>query len=933
MREAGHYNCSMQFKNRGWMVLALFFFSGATALVYEVLWSKFLSQMFGSTIYAQTVVLAVFMGGLALGNRIFGRWADRLRQPVQAYGCLEILVGIYAVLYPGLDRLADRVFIALGSPMVTHPGLLLVLKGILSAALLLGPTLLMGGTLPLLAAWLQKFSPGDAGRRSARFYSVNSLGAVLGAALAGFWLVQSFGMIKTLHLTALVNIIVGTLAILLSRAGWAGRANEQQTAMSHAGMEDASPGTLRWAGVLVALTGGVSMGLELLSSRSLALIFGPSLQSFAVVLIAFILGIGLGSAWIASPRRRGRSSEGMIVVLLCIAAAWLAVLVFNIERWVDLYRIARTGLARTSVGYIYHELITVGISVIILGLPAAWIGSVLPLMIRAVSHGDKPLGEKVGLLLTWNTLGAVGGTLLTGFFLMPLAGLRNAFGVLALVLAAMALLVALRRSWKPGITGATGACLLTASLFIFGDQSWQSVMSSGIFRVWEKQFQPGLMAWREKHIKILFYKDGPDATVSVEKVDGIVAPGEIGLRINGKPDAGTLLDVGNQLLLAHLPLLAKPEAKDVFVLGFGSGMTAGAVLDYPIERLDLAENCDPVIQAAPLFGDWNRNVLNNPRTHLWIEDARTVLKLRPQRYDVIITEPSNPWAVGVGSVFSQEFYELAASRLKPGGIMAQWFHLYETDDQIVELVLRTFGSVFPYLEVWDTGVGDIVLLGSQQPWPTGPVVFQKGFAIQSVRADMEMIDIHSPEALMARQLASQQTGFAIAGKGIVQSDLFPILEYEAPRAFYLGTGSTLLDGYDERTYQQLLAPMNKREILHSFNNANAQVIFSDFSTVNEHLYDCLFGSPSSAGVPCAFQTPLPAPPPGGLGKVLDQAEKAFSEGNLAEAQQLAALALKQKPDENMAGYVARVIARAENMRMLKSRNQAAARPRVRAQMK
>ena len=311
-------------------------------------------------------------------------------------------------------------------------------------------------------------------------------------------------------------------------------------------------------------------------------------------------------------------------------------------------------------------------------------------------------------------------------------------------------------------------------------------MSSGMFRIYETTFFPGLMACREKHIKILFYKDGPDATVSVEKVDGIVAPVELGLRINGKPDAGTLVDVGNQLLLAHLPLLAKPGAKDVFVLGFGSGMTAGAVLAHPIERLDLAENCEPVIQAAPLFGDWNRHVLNDPRTHLWLEDARTVLKLRPQRYDVIITEPSNPWAVGVGSVFSREFYELAASRLKPGGVMAQWFHLYEMQDSLVDLVLRTFSSVFPYVEVWDTGVGDIVILGSKQPWATGPKVFEKGFAIERVRTDMEMIDIHSPEALMARQLASQQTGFAIAGKGPIQGDLFPILEYEAPQAFYLG---------------------------------------------------------------------------------------------------------------------------------------------------
>jgi hypothetical protein len=188
---------------------------------------------------------------------------------------------------------------------------------------------------------------------------------------------------------------------------------------------------------------------------------------------------------------------------------------------------------------------------------------------------------------------------------------------------------------------------------------------------------------------------------------------------------------------------------------------------------------------------------------------------------------------------------------------------------------------------------------------------------------MQMIDIHSPEALMARQLASQQTAFAIAGKGAIQSDLFPILEYEAPRAFYLGNLASLLNHYDERTYQQLLSPANKREMLHSFNNDNARVIFSDFSTVNEQLYDCLFGSPASAGIPCAFQTPLPTPPPGGLGAVLDQAEKAFSAGNLSEARQLATLALQQKPDDKMAGYVERVIERAEKSQLADAQKQPA----------
>jgi spermidine synthase len=206
----------MKSRDWSWLVLGLFFCSGVTALVYEVICSKFLSQMFGSTIYAQTVVLAAFMGGLALGNKMFGRWADRLQQPVRAYGHLEITIGIYAFFFPTLDGLADHVFVSIGGGIAQHTGLLLALKGAISAMLLLGPTVLMGGTLPLLAAWLEHFSL-DAGRRSARFYSVNCLGAVVGSGLAGFWLVQNLGMVSSLQMTALVNVLIGATAMLLSR--------------------------------------------------------------------------------------------------------------------------------------------------------------------------------------------------------------------------------------------------------------------------------------------------------------------------------------------------------------------------------------------------------------------------------------------------------------------------------------------------------------------------------------------------------------------------------------------------------------------------------------------------------------------------------------------------------------------------------------------
>ena len=899
----------MKSRTWAWPILGLFFCSGVTALVYEVIWSKFLSQMFGSTIYAQTVVLAAFMGGLAIGNRVFGGWAGRVQQPVRAYGYLEIIIGIYAFAFPVFDRLADRAFVAAGAGIAQQTGLLLALKGTLSAGLLLGPTILMGGTLPLLASWLQNCSP-EAGRYSARFYSVNSLGAVAGAGLAGFWLVQNLGLISALQMTALLNVMIGSAAILLSRQF---RVTPHRNGSAAAAEPDVTlPGTLRWAGAIVALTGAVSMGLEVLASRSLAMIFGSSLQSFAVVLMAFILGIGLGSAWIASPRRREYSSEKTIVLLLCLAAGWVILLVFNLERWVDIYRLARTGLGRSSVGYVFHELLSAAIALVIFGLPAACIGAVLPLMIRAISRAGAPLGLEVGALLTWNTLGAVVGTLLSGFVLMPGLGLRNAFGVLALTLALAAMVLAWRCRWRLGAGAAIGVILFALSLMLSGDESWRYVISSGAFRSREIEFSPNLISLRKQHIKILFYEDGPDATVSVEEDDGFGSPSERVLRINGKPDASSHSDMSTQLLLAHLPMLARPGARDVFVFGLGSGVSAGALLAYPLESITVAENCEPVIRAARYFTTWNRRALEDPRVHLWREDARTVLKLNPRPYDVIIAEPSNPWTVGVGSVFSLEFYEIAARRLKPGGIMAQWFHVYEMHDGIVSLVLRTFNSVFPYVEIWDPGGGDIVMLGSRQPWPTGPEVFRPGFGFAGVRSDLAAIGIPSPEALLARQLASQRTAFAIAGDGPVQSDLFPVLEYAAPRAFYIGIKARVLERFDERTRQQAVAPTDKLTLLHSLTLADVRSVFFPFSTVNGELLDSLLERESAAQVPCVFKTN--APPAmfeasDGSAATLSRAMTAFRSDDWKHAAQLAALALQQNPTNSQAAYVMRIVDR------------------------
>ena len=948
----------MNTRNWGWLVLALFFCSGATALVYEVVWSKFLSQIFGSTIYAQTAVLATFMGGLALGNKLLGRWADRLKQPVLAYGYLEIIIGLYAFFFPSFEQLADRAFVAVGSGIAEHTLLLLGVKGILSALLLLGPTIMMGGTLPLLAAWLQK-SSAEAGRRSAMFYSVNSLGAVAGAGIAGFWLIQNLGLVSSLQMTALVNILIGVTAGLLTRSGRLGIVAVSEPVADSPADAPASK-NWHWHYGIVATTGAISMGLEVLASRSLAMIFGSSIQSFAVVLMSFIIGIGLGSAWIASSRRRNFPDEKLVALFLCAAALWLTLLVFNLERWTDLYRIAQTGLGRTNVGYFYHQVLTTVISLVFFGVPAACIGAVLPLMIRAESARGTALGNKVGALLTCNTLGAVAGTLIAGFVLMPLVGLRNAFGVVAVIAALAALVVAWQYRWRRGCGLAVFAVGFACCLFAFGGETWRCVMSSAVFRSREKEFDPNAMAVRKLHTKILFYEDSPDATVSVEQGDfvpGVPSSADRCLRVNGKQDASAHTDLNSQYLLVHLPMLSKPGAKDVFIFGLGSGISVGALTSYPVDKIVVAENCEPVIRASRYFNDWNRNVLADPRLHLWREDARTVLKLNPQRYDVIIAQPSNPWTVGIGSVFSSEFYQIAASRLKPGGIMAQWFHAYEMHDGIMELVLHTFSSAFPHVEIWDVG-GDIIMLGSFESWPTGPKVFAPGFALPGVRSDMQQLGIFTPEQLFVRQLASQRTASAITGDGPIQSDLFPVLEYAAPRAFYFGQTATMLSKYDERGTQQLLAPADKLAILHSLTLEQTLSVFSGWGSINPDLLPSMVGLPragTSSPAPCVFNSntpcitvpPMPVDDPtnaailsraaglldgssehqreafGLIASVVEAPTAATSQplaawtslaatialgkGDIDQAQNLAALALKQNPADAQAGYILRLL--------------------------
>ncbi len=840
--------------------------SGLTALVYEVVWSKYLALIFGSTVEAQTVVLAVFMGGLALGSRWMGSWTMATRHPVVSYGFIEIALGVYGFFFDWIQEGLNGLFVAWGTPLLEHDFALLGLKTLLSVVMLLPPTVFMGGTLPLLATWLQRERRDTENGSSgwvARFYAINSLGAVIGSGLAGFWIVRALGLPMTLWFTALINVMVGCAAIMINRreklrhAMQAGGGMESEACKS----KSAKRIGLSQACWIVALTGGVSMGLEVLASRMLSLVFGASLQAFSVVLMAFILGISLGG-WVASSRRIQPSQvPGITMALLLGASCVLVAWVWGIEEWVVLYRWLGSGVARSEVGYMYHVLMTALLAMACLGIPAALLGAVLPLWMRTI-QGEN-MGRAVGRLMMWNTVGAVVGVLFTGFFLMPWAGLRGAFGSMAVILSLAGFALAGSRHRKKTITAYAALFMLLAWALSEKNETWQKVMSSGVFRARGTNVHPRLeLMARQRHIHLLYYQDAPDATVSVEMGDGLAASCEISLRINGKPDASTEGDLSTQFLLAHLPMAVRPESKDIFVLGFGSGITAGALLGHPIHSLTIAENCEPVLKAALYFEKWNRDVLHHPKTRIWHEDARTVLKLSPKLYDVIISEPSNPWMAGVGGVFSHQFYELAASRLKEGGVMAQWFHVYETNDAILALVLRTFQKTFPHVEIWDTLSGDMVLLGSRKDFASDPSVYRKIYERSLVAADLARIGVTSPETLWARQLASQSTTPGLAGNGPWQSDDQPILEYDAPHAFYIGAKSALPSMWDERIRQSGRASPLKRETLGRLSPETLKIIFGRYQSVNPELMKkisdgALAGqskhTPPTEDIPCLFK--------------------------------------------------------------------------------
>ncbi|HOW63957.1 MAG TPA: fused MFS/spermidine synthase [Candidatus Paceibacterota bacterium] len=777
--------------------------SGAAGLVYEVVWMRYLALFLGSTAYGIIAALVAFMGGLALGNAWIGRFADRIRRPLALYAWLEIGIGLYALVFPAYYEFCHQGFVRVAAGWEPGSRGLLVLKFGFSLLTIFFPTLLMGGTLPVLVKLVTR-SLGELRERVSTLYFINSAGAVVGCCVADFWWIPVLGLQATVWAGAGLNLLVGAVGLVVSSWLQEGAVRSHARAEPVASLaseeETFTPSELRLAVVGIGLSGFVAMLYEVVWTRMLALALGSSTHAFSIMLITFISGIAVG-AWIVGRwRRLRRTLDAFAWTELALAATLLLSMGFYdaIPYWFG--QISGT-LARRPEIFPLYGLAQALVCFLVMFVPTLFLGMTLPLVSRIATAELARTGRSVGAVFSVNTLGTVLGAAVTGLWLLPSLGLAGTLMLGISVNAAIGLAVLGRKLprirllvWVGTPVGA--AMFVMAASVIFADH-WERVFTRALWRL-EKPLAPSAYHALINGTRLNYYRDGAGATVSVESTQqGGVQ--HLTLAVNGKPDASTGNDVTTQRLLGHIPMLLRPESRQVLVVGLGSGMTCAAVLRHPtVEHLDAVEISPEVAEAARLFSEHNDQVLDHPKFHLAREDAKTFLQLTRRQYDVIVSEPSNPWMAGVAGVFSHEYYRSCRERLTPDGLMVQWVQIYETDDESFQVVLKTFGSVFPYFSVWMTAETDLALVGSTRPIRTDLQALRNRFVVPSVKSDLERIDLFRLPVFLSREIISQDNAPFVAPPEVaVHSDFYPVLEYLSQRAFFVRTGTSVPVTFDE----------------------------------------------------------------------------------------------------------------------------------------
>ncbi len=708
-----------------WVLVALFLVSGATSLIYETIWARQLHLALGASQLAICAVLASFMGGLAAGAFLSGRWAHRFKRPLLVYAILEAIIGFYALIFPAALKIAISAYSSFWLSVSPGPTLFTLVQFLILAILLLPPTLCMGATLPLLVRFASTASS-NTGVVVGRLYGANTLGAVIGTGLAGFVLLPHFGMLATTWIACLANVAVAIVALLLGwRALIIAKPVAPETDVGSAGLR---VGLVSLC-VVAWIAGFCGLVYELAWFRLMTLVLGGSTYAFSIMLLAFLLGIGLGgwaggtlADWLYARGQRSGVVRGLVGLQIGVALlSWASMYAYG-ELPVAFVRLF--GALESHREWFLHAQLLLALGLML--PPALLMGATFPCLVRAASSDKDKLSRPVGQLYGVNTVGAVFGALSGGLLLLPWLHVRGAMlvGVSLNAIAALVAYQSIARTSEKKLSlrwllcfGATSMAVIAMHLF---PPPWNPLlMGMGAFDnviKLEHHTREGLMSEIDKST-LLWYEEGPSAVVTVGrfKTNDTNDNEQIWLANNGKIDASTVQsDMQTQYLLGHLPFFVRPSPKKVMIIGLGSGVTAGAVTRHESPtQIDVIEIEPAVVEASHFFDNWNNQPLEDARVKLYLNDARNQLFLsKDGTYDLVISEPSNPWISGVSNLFTQEFFELGKRKLSKGGMWAQWLHLYGMAPEDLRCLLKTFANTFDYVMLFGGDAADIILMGS-----------------------------------------------------------------------------------------------------------------------------------------------------------------------------------------------------------------------------
>jgi spermidine synthase len=818
------------------IVILLFFLSGFSSLIYEVIWVRLLTRFVGGGNFSVSIVLAVFMGGLALGSLIAARWIDRvrnLRRLILVYGLLELAIGAYAILFPRIltNMTPIYAFLYCHGPEGMPYNLF---SSLISTILLILPTTLMGATLPLLCRYYIA-SARKMGTRMGLLYGINTIGAAMGALTCGFWMIRYLGVQNTVFAAFAMNLFIAMVSIVIGSTHAGTEATLAGAGPSDEGLP-ASRIPIGDRGVLaiLAVSGFCSMAYEVIWTKLLALLVGPTTYSFTIVLFTFILGLAVGSVlfgWLsdrtASPFRMLVFSQTAAAVLVLLSSQLLG----NTQLFFAklLYQCRDTFfLSETAKTCALFSMM----------LPATLcLGGVFPIAVKIRTMRVEQLGSSVGFLYSLNTVGALLGALCAGFVLIPFLGKEHSLSVLVAVQVVTSCLVYVMWAGKPyrGAIPAVVMSCVAAGMCLFMPRWDRNALAKGRYQRFAEisdtlentTYLQALLCGDQslanvsRPAKVLHLSDGIGGFVAVEKEVDSLGITNIFMAISGKVEASSQADIYTQVLSAHIPMLLHSNPANVMVIGLASGITSGEMLLYPLKRLDIAEISPEVVKACELFAPWNNNVLHDPRSHIIIQDGRTHLTLSDRTYDVISSEPSNPWMAGLASLFTKDFFQTIRDHLNPGGIFVQWIHTYQSDWESFSMVGRTITSVFPnsFLIKTSTIGSDylIVCFKDDKAVPDHSVLDANAVYAAKSR-NMRMTD---PSVLYPLIISENLPGMCSSAR--LHTDNHPYLEYLSPMQLYKGG----VDFTGKLLALRSVSPATQNEQT-KFTAVEKQLVFADF---------------------------------------------------------------------------------------------------------